>query len=1123
MEQVEVSTIIENYFNQTVQEYRTANIEKLKKRQIQNIPIAGMNLKTLRMTLSAIKDMKLKFSMETIPDIQFNISTVINKLIMERQQEYNTLVNSINEKYKKELEEKQAEADNIYQEARKDIKPLEDKHKELLAYKETLNKVLTRYNINSSGVAIDDNLTMEEFNALIDSSIQICKRYAKEDKDLLGKLFKEDPREEDMIFAILVFVVCVLFLSPFLLIAYSALSIIRTKNMYDNIDKLHIAESMMYEFDYEKFIPETEKVTVDTQEIENRKLEELKSLDDKKPDLLYNQFMNEWAKYQDKIENITYELREEILKEQDKINEYYNEQIDKIEKAIDYILSNTVPFGSSIHDEPLMDRNFKVCEEDTNIYISEEYGLNNIIIDPAIPYVERANYIKILTWNFLLNVKEKCISVYLFDPENIGRDFGDYMSTDYAGFFDLLQDEDFEKTIKELNNYMRDNIRLLGDGTIDDFNREAAAVGKITRDYKLVICFSGINKNNADILNNLLPYSAQYGVQFIIVSNEVKTDNCRVVKKLPNNVIKYTPELGARCRATYRKVFDDSRPKPILYRSEFEPKVCPEEKVWTYNTIKGIELNFGFANGDPSEYYSLMLGDANVHCLMVGASGSGKSATINQMLASLLLKYSPTELELVMIDFKNVEFSKLTKDGISRIPQAKIIAGTTDGEYALSIFQYLVEEMNRRQEICAQYGEVNLEDYRRKHPDAPIIPRMLVLIDEFQVMFTQVDTKILDQIKNAITALSKLARAFGCHLWFTSQSMKGTLDKDIMDQFSLRVALRCSSQTSTDIIGHDAASKWIKTKVGCLVTNDSAGEDPTKSILWKIPLIETAEVNAIVDYIGTLEDPNSKKALFYNEKTKSESSALFEVVNKYEALQDTKNVILGDRATFSTNAAPVNFNFSKSTGENLFVLASEVSDQLNIARTIIDNAQAKDIKFMINCADDGNHKMLEVDRLIDEHLLPATTSDYSLEDFIELMYSLIDMRKSKGVTDDMYVILMNWDEKFGYGRNENFGAINDMDSLFMDAPKSGIHFIMICRSMGEIKTKALNLFNHKVAALCSDVDSNKVLNAVSASKLPPAIENKGNFAIYRRQSILTKFKIYQHTFSRTLEATEVVL
>ena len=82
---------------------------------------------------------------------------------------------------------------------------------------------------------------------------------------------------------------------------------------------------------------------------------------------------------------------------------------------------------------------------------------------------------------------------------------------------------------------------------------------------------------------------------------------------------------------------------------------------------------------------------------------------------------------------------------------------------------------------------------------------------------------------------------------------------------------------------------------------------------------------------------------------------------------------------------------------------------------------------------------------------------------------------------------------------------------------------MICRSMGEIKTKALNLFNHKVAALCSDVDSNKVLNAVSASKLPPAIENKGNFAIYRRQSILTKFKIYQHTFSRTLEASEVVL
>ncbi|MCL2576421.1 MAG: FtsK/SpoIIIE domain-containing protein, partial [Defluviitaleaceae bacterium] len=82
------------------------------------------------------------------------------------------------------------------------------------------------------------------------------------------------------------------------------------------------------------------------------------------------------------------------------------------------------------------------------------------------------------------------------------------------------------------------------------------------------------------------------------------------------------------------------------------------------------------------------------YLLMAGQSGSGKSATINQVIANLLHMYSPSQLTLIMIDFKNVEFNMYTGDLL--IPHAKIIAGTTDGEYALSIFDYLMAEMNSR-------------------------------------------------------------------------------------------------------------------------------------------------------------------------------------------------------------------------------------------------------------------------------------------------------------------------------------------------------------------------------------------------------------------------------------------
>lgn len=162
----------------------------------------------------------------------------------------------------------------------------------------------------------------------------------------------------------------------------------------------------------------------------------------------------------------------------------------------------------------------------------------------------------------------------------------------------------------------------------------------------------------------------------------------------------------------------------------------------------------------------------------------------------MIHEYAPDELQLVYIDMKNAEVAKYTKDGYSLIPHAIIVAGTTDGEYCLSIFDWALDEMLRRMTICRKYGVQKVEDLRKKFDDSTRegydievhIPRIVILIDEFQVMFdtSRIPSKIISKIDGRITSLVKLARAASMHLWFTSQEMSGTLSKNVLDNFSMR-------------------------------------------------------------------------------------------------------------------------------------------------------------------------------------------------------------------------------------------------------------------------------------------------------------------------------------------------
>ena len=151
------------------------------------------------------------------------------------------------------------------------------------------------------------------------------------------------------------------------------------------------------------------------------------------------------------------------------------------------------------------------------------------------------------------------------------------------------------------------------------------------------------------------------------------------------------------------------------------------EKIFDRNSITELKFPIGYkvSNG---EILELKIDDVVPHYLIGGRTGSGKSNLLHNLILSISLRYSPEELKIFLIDFKDgVEFNKYTEP---ELPQAELIAKEIDVEYGKIVLDELIKEMKKRATLFKNMQVNNYIEYRKKSND--VLPRILVIIDEFQ-------------------------------------------------------------------------------------------------------------------------------------------------------------------------------------------------------------------------------------------------------------------------------------------------------------------------------------------------------------------------------------------------------
>lgn len=1036
-------------------------------------------------------------------------------------------------------------------------------HKELIEYKPRMERVFKQYEITPLDTAISDDTTEKEFTDMLQCSVALCEKYTQRDQDIIQKGIDYVNNDDEftvgyVLGATAVILVLAYFMLPVLSVAFFVRMFMSRRHINSDVDGLRLACSLMAEVDYQRFIPESKYERVEdmsTDDIAKERDEMLEGLKDYTDD--YARDMELINNSMEEVNDMLVDFQIEFDAKRHKLLKAVDDLLSKVTEKRDDMLKTVVRFPSGQNLSSVMTFDYTLHTMDDVFDVTTNVGMNNFVFDSS-NYEAGLRTMKIYLMNMLANVKPGSLTVEIADRKSQCREFSEF-------FRDELQKvikpstEELNKKIEALRTEAQKSILEFKGKNIIQINDILEKDERMTKNYTLLIIMDPVqtlitkDTDGVKVLEEFLAYSASLGM-FIWIFDSVQRKNTVFVKPLTfkedAKPIEYTLELGNKMMDAYTEAYTKETKKlPMLpYFGKYTDKVCPDSKIWTFDTIKGIELNFGYLDGDPSRPANVMIGDDNVHAILVGGTGSGKSATINQIISTLTMKYPPSELIINFIDLKNAEASKfayrkstgpgdvtipecITDDMeyMSRIPHTQILSGTSDGGYALSIISELLDEMKRRQIICAENGVVKVEDLRKQRPDI-VIPRILTIIDEFQQMFNKelIAPRVSDSIATKLIQYVKLARAFGGHLLFASQSMTGTLGSDALANFSLRCALRCDANVSSSVLGNVASSK-LPPK-GYMYSNDTAGADAAANKLWRVPFIPTDDLlNNLEKLNGMLESRGEerRRCMLYSEAKLYPVEDLYAIYENFPELKEhPKLFVLGEYASYSSSKIPYNFELMSNEAEDVIIAAFDQIDALNLTYTMLVNTKIKNQKVLINVQDADAFNELEVENFVEERLLDIARPSQSVSEFLDAVEDIVDTRyesEDRSNMETIFVFGVYWDRA---DELSNTRVDEKLVRLLKKAPVVNVHFILTCGRKGTLSRVAVKTVLHKICGKQEDAEDTFYLEESLTGKLPSrnSIETLGNFAIHKFSSDNVKFKVYQKKLrnkdnSRTLKIT----
>jgi hypothetical protein len=438
----------------------------------------------------------------------------------------------------------------------------------------------------------------------------------------------------------------------------------------------------------------------------------------------------------------------------------------------------------------------------------------------------------------------------IFDPVGLGQNFAGIMHL--ADFEERLinsriwtQQAQFEQRLADLNEHIEKVTQMYLRNEYETLAEYNAQAGRLAEKYQfLVIADFPVNFSDLAVkrLQSIAASGPRCGVHLLMHWDQRKPAPVDFVpEELRKNAICIVPKgegfalAGADWEGT--KLALDAPPDAELatqllqqigkdstdaYRVEMPfVEVAPEEKeMWSLDTTSELRVPVGRTGATKLQYLALGQGTRQ-HGLIAGKTGSGKSTLFHVIITNLALWCSPDQVEFYLVDFKKgVEFKCYATH---KLPHARVVAIESDREFGLSVLQRVDEELKRRGDLFRKLGAQDIAGYKRAGGHEPM-PRVLLLIDEFQELFIE-DDRVSQGAAMLLDRIVRQGRAFGIHVLLGSQTLGGayTLARATIGQMVVRIALQCNEADAYLIMNEDNPAPRLLSRPGEAIYNDDGG------------------------------------------------------------------------------------------------------------------------------------------------------------------------------------------------------------------------------------------------------------------------------------------------------------
>ena len=304
------------------------------------------------------------------------------------------------------------------------------------------------------------------------------------------------------------------------------------------------------------------------------------------------------------------------------------------------------------------------------------------------------------------------------------------------------------------------------------------------------------------------------------------------------------------------------------------------QPVWLKEVIESREFN-SRKHEIPIALWKDVSGDIIVwdltkmpHLLVAWQTGSGKSVWINGFILSILYKFSPSELKLIMIDPKKVELSIY-----NWIPHL-LTPVISNPDKALNSLKWCVAEMLRRYDLATKAKARNLKEFNAKVSKSEKLPYIVMVIDELADLMMSWNKK---EVESSIARIAQMARAVWIHLIIATQRpsvdvITWLIKANIPSRIAFTVASQIDSRTVLD-------KMWAEDLLGRLdMLYYPTGNMWPERVQWV--LVEVNEVEAVVNQIKLTVDPDVLQNLQIDEIVNGKSKLEWSILENYKGEQD---------------------------------------------------------------------------------------------------------------------------------------------------------------------------------------------------------------------------------------------